>query len=147
MSPQPCHRCVLQESRDGRVCPAAREVYGLPDVETERHAAALHAAILADAQGAPGFAELVRRDAIRQPQVQLVRDVPAILADLERGGALSSFQAQRLLASWWTQKDDWASSPFFRNVGEHSQSYIDQLRAESSPISTTTTQRSPITHV
>ena len=64
MSRHPCHSCALQESRDGRVCPAARDDYSLPDVETERHAAALHAAILADAQGIPGFAELVRRDAI-----------------------------------------------------------------------------------
>lgn len=60
----PCEHCVLQEARDGRVCPAAREVHGLPDVEAQRHAAALHAAILADAEGVPGLAELVRRDAI-----------------------------------------------------------------------------------
>jgi hypothetical protein len=33
-------------------------------VDAERHAAALHAAILADAQGMPGFSELVRRDAV-----------------------------------------------------------------------------------
>jgi len=59
-----CEGCVLQEARGGRVCPAAREVHGLPDIETKRHAAALHAAILADAGRIPGFAELVRRDAI-----------------------------------------------------------------------------------
>ncbi len=62
----PCERCALQEARGGRVCPAAREVHGLPDVETKRHAAALHAAILADAGRIPGFAELVRGDAVRR---------------------------------------------------------------------------------
>lgn len=64
MPPHPCESCALQEARDGRVCPAAREVHGLPDVEAQRYGAALHDAILADAQGLPGFAELVRRDAV-----------------------------------------------------------------------------------
>jgi hypothetical protein len=53
----------LEEARDGRVCPAARDVYELPNVEAQRHAEALHAAILADAECLPGFAELVRWDA------------------------------------------------------------------------------------
>jgi hypothetical protein len=60
----PCERCFLQEQRGGRVCPVAHEVHRLPDVEAERHAAALHAAILADAEVVVGFAELVRRDAV-----------------------------------------------------------------------------------
>lgn len=67
MTPPPphlCEGCALQESRDGRVCPAASDAYGLPDVAAERHAAALHAAIVADAGRIPSFAELVRRDAI-----------------------------------------------------------------------------------
>jgi hypothetical protein len=59
----PCKDCALQEARAGRVCPAARDVHGLPDVEADRHGEALHAAILADAQSVPGFVELVRRDA------------------------------------------------------------------------------------
>lgn len=53
----PCEGCALEEARDGRVCSAARDVYELPNVE------ALHAAILADAECLPGFAELVRWDA------------------------------------------------------------------------------------
>lgn len=61
-----CEHCVLQEVRDGRVCPAAREVHGLPDVETQRHTAALHAAILVDARRTSGFADLVRGDAVRR---------------------------------------------------------------------------------
>jgi hypothetical protein len=65
----------------------------------------------------------------QRPKAQASRDVLALLADLERGGALSSFQARRLLAGWPTPRDDWASSPYFRNVGEHSRAYIDQLRA------------------
>jgi hypothetical protein len=63
----PCNGCALQEARDGRVCPAARDAYNLPDVEAEHHGAALHAAILADAQSLPGFAELARRDALSHP--------------------------------------------------------------------------------
>jgi hypothetical protein len=55
----------LQEQRSGRICPSARHVYGLPDIaEAQRHADALHAAILSDAQNVPAFAELVRRDAM-----------------------------------------------------------------------------------
>ncbi len=65
----PCNKCILQEARDGRVCPAARDVHSLPDVEAQRHAEALHAAILADAGRVPGFAELVRRDAISRTGV------------------------------------------------------------------------------
>jgi hypothetical protein len=65
MSPHPCHGCLLQEQRDGRVCPAAREVYGLPDViEAQRRADVLHAAIVEDAQTIPAFADLVRFDAM-----------------------------------------------------------------------------------
>jgi hypothetical protein len=60
----PCRGCFLEQQRGGLVCPAAREVHSLPDVDAERHAAALHAAILADAKGVLGFAELVRRDAV-----------------------------------------------------------------------------------
>jgi hypothetical protein len=60
----PCGGCALQEARDGRVCPVARDAFGLPDVETQRHAEALHAAILAEAQQRPAFAELVRHDAM-----------------------------------------------------------------------------------
>jgi hypothetical protein len=59
----PCDGCLLAEQRDGRICPAARDAHGLPDVEAQRHAEALHAAILADARRTPAFVELVRRDA------------------------------------------------------------------------------------
>ena len=60
----PCEGCALEQARGGRVCPAARNDYGLPDVEAQRHAESLYAAILADAGRVPGFAELVRGDAI-----------------------------------------------------------------------------------
>jgi hypothetical protein len=62
----PCWGCFLEQQRGGRVCPAAREVYSLPDVEAQRHTAALHAAVLADAGRTSGFAELVRGDAVRR---------------------------------------------------------------------------------
>ena len=64
----PCEGCFLAEQREGRVCPAARDL-GLPDVKAQRHAEALHAAILADAGRVPGFAELVRHDAINRTGV------------------------------------------------------------------------------
>jgi hypothetical protein len=60
----PCKGCALQEARDGRVCPAAREVYALPDVEAQRRAAVLHAAIVQEARPVPALPELVRRDAV-----------------------------------------------------------------------------------
>lgn len=49
----PCRGCFLEQQRGGRVCPAAREIHGLPDVGAERRAAPLHAAILRDASPAP----------------------------------------------------------------------------------------------
>ena len=44
MTPPPshdhtCEGCALQEARDGRVCPSARDDYGLPDVEAQLGAA------------------------------------------------------------------------------------------------------------
>jgi len=60
-----------------------------------------------------------------KPQTQVVHDVPAFLADLERGGALSSFQAQRLLTAW-PLTDDWATDPYFRTVRAHTRAYIDR---------------------
>lgn len=60
----PCEGCFLQESRDGRTCPAAHDIHGLADLVAQHRAEALHAAILADAGRVPGFAELVRRDAM-----------------------------------------------------------------------------------
>jgi hypothetical protein len=62
-----------------------------------------------------------------KPQIQVAHDVPAFLADLERGGALSSFQARRLLAAWPPLADDWAANPYFGTVREHTRAYIDQL--------------------
>lgn len=59
-----CDGCFLQEQREGRVCPAAHDVYGLPDLaEAASRAAALHTAVAQDAEAVPGFGELVSRDA------------------------------------------------------------------------------------
>jgi hypothetical protein len=55
---------------------------------------------------------------------------PAI-RDLERGGALSSYQAERLLKLWPDLDDDWAVDPCFGTVREHSRAYLDQLRHQS----------------
>lgn len=61
-SQHPCSGCFLQEQRGGRVCPAAREVHALDDLEVKR-GEMLRAAIVADAQAVVSFAELLRRDA------------------------------------------------------------------------------------
>lgn len=60
----PCQGCFLQEHRSGRVCPAARDTYGLPDVaEEQRRAELLRAAILQDAPTGLSLIELVRQEA------------------------------------------------------------------------------------
>jgi hypothetical protein len=65
-NPHPCSGCLLQEARDGRVCPAARDVHDLEDLVAQRRAEALHAAIVLEAGTVPSFRELVRLDAQRQ---------------------------------------------------------------------------------
>jgi hypothetical protein len=65
-----CSNCFLQEQRSGRVCPAARDVYGLPDVDEAQRRDVLHVAIRSDAQSVPAFADLVRLDAM-SPAVAL----------------------------------------------------------------------------
>jgi hypothetical protein len=74
----PCESCHLQEARGGRVCPRARDAYGLADLVAQHQAEALHAAILADAGRTPGFAELVRLEA-QQPQTKLLAPSPRLL--------------------------------------------------------------------
>lgn len=63
MSHHPCEGCALQRSREGRVCPSARDL-GLEDIyEAERQAEVLRRLVLAEAPRAPaGLAELVRRE-------------------------------------------------------------------------------------
>lgn len=60
----PCEGCALQEARGGRVCPAAREVHRLPDVEAPHRSDVLHVAIVREARPMPTLPELVRRDAL-----------------------------------------------------------------------------------
>lgn len=71
----------------------------------------------------------------------------ALIRDLERGGALTPYQAKRLLELWPNLDDEWWTDPYLRTVREHSRAYINQLRPKSNATATTTTQRSPITHV
>jgi hypothetical protein len=51
-----------------------------------------------------------------------------LIGDLERGGAITSDQANLLLESWHELEDEWWSNPYLRTVREHSRAYIDQLR-------------------
>jgi hypothetical protein len=70
-SNHPCHNCLLQEQRQGRVCPAAHDVYGLPDLQAQQHAEALRQGITQDALVIPQLPALVQLDA------QLSRALPA----------------------------------------------------------------------
>ncbi len=74
----PCEGCYLQEARDGRVCPAARNVYSLADLVAQRQAEVLHAAILAELGRTAGFVELVRLEA-QQRRPKLPASSPRLL--------------------------------------------------------------------
>jgi hypothetical protein len=56
---------------------------------------------------------------------------PTLIDDLERGGALTSYQARLLRESRPDLGDDWATSPYFGTVREHSRAYIDQARCST----------------
>ncbi len=101
--PHPCEGCALQEARDGRVCPAAREVYTLPDVEAQRRADILHAAIVQEARPVPALPELVRLDALNHrgelPVATrlglLPSPAPGLLAPVHRKEAIRVLIASR----------------------------------------------------
>jgi len=58
--------------------------------------------------------------------------VGAQISTLERGGALRPDQAERLLANWWSLRNDWwQTDPFLFGIGEHSRVYLDDLRRGS----------------
>lgn len=52
-----------------------------------------------------------------------------LIRGLGAGGALTALQAKLLLEAWPILNDDWAASPYFKTVCEHTRAYIDQLRA------------------
>ena len=52
---------------------------------------------------------------------------PTLIDDLERGGALTSYQVRLLRESWPDLDDDWAADPYFGTVREHTRAYIDRL--------------------
>jgi hypothetical protein len=57
------------------------------------------------------------------PQCPLAR-----IEDLRSGGALTDFQANRLIERWDDLPYDWHRDPYFHQVGEHSVAYINQWR-------------------
>jgi hypothetical protein len=60
---------------------------------------------------------------------QTARDpLSVLLSDLEAGGALTALQAT-ILRDSTGRTTDW-SSPFLRNVREHTRAYVDQLRSQ-----------------
>ena len=87
----PCEGCFLQEEREGRVCPAAHDIYGLPDVQAERNRESLRAAIQLDAYSYPSLDQLVRIDAARGalpggallPMIEAAPAAPLSLASVE----------------------------------------------------------------
>jgi hypothetical protein len=56
-----------------------------------------------------------------------------LLADLWRGGVLTEFQARCLAEHWGKLSDDWASSPYFHQLREHTRAYIDRERHQEAP--------------
>jgi hypothetical protein len=50
----------------------------------------------------------------------------AMIQALELAGALTTFQAARLFRAWPHLEDDWAASPYFGTVREHTRAYIEQ---------------------
>jgi hypothetical protein len=52
----------------------------------------------------------------------------ALIADLHSGGALTRHQADLLLDAWPHLDEDWAASPYFRTLCEHSRAYINQAQ-------------------
>lgn len=66
-SDHPCIACVLQESRSGRVCPAAHENHGLTDLaetfERQRQAERLRMLIHDEAPDSLSLTELIRAEA------------------------------------------------------------------------------------
>jgi hypothetical protein len=74
----PCSNCFLEEQREGRVCPAARDVYGLPDLEAQQNAEALRLAIRED-RPLSTLADLVHVDAERRLASSLPSALPLAL--------------------------------------------------------------------
>jgi hypothetical protein len=56
-----------------------------------------------------------------------------LIGELERGGAITSNQAKRLLEGWYELEDEWWSSPYLRTVREHSCAWIDAVRRSTAP--------------
>lgn len=54
-----------------------------------------------------------------------------LISDLERGGAITGYQAKLLLDGWHELESEWWSSPYLRTVREHSRAYIEQLRHQT----------------
>jgi hypothetical protein len=71
-----------------------------------------------------------------EPKQYLAIPVVQLIGDLERGAALTGYQAKLLLDGWNELPDDWASSPYLCTVREHTRAYIDRLRHQmmSTPV-------------
>ena len=54
-----------------------------------------------------------------------------LCSSLVRSGALTTFQAGRLLDTWPELEPDWSAHPYFRSVREHTRAAIDGLLASA----------------
>lgn len=87
----PCEGCFLQESREGRVCPPARDVYGLADLIAQRQAEALRAALAQDAENTRSLAQCICIDAsLPAPHKLLPATSPTLLLAAAPTGRLSA---------------------------------------------------------
>ena len=55
----------------------------------------------------------------------------ALIGDLERASALTTHQAALLRETWPHLDNDWASSPYFGTVREHTRAYIERQAKHS----------------
>jgi hypothetical protein len=76
---------------------------------------------------ARGF--VIDRAFVLLPDVGLGEDniEPRLLVDLERAGVLTAHQVTLLMEQWPQLDEDWAASPYFGTVREHTRAYIERL--------------------
>ena len=70
-----------------------------------------------------------------------------MVRDLERGGALTNHQGERL-RGLWPDLGDWTADPYFGTVAEHTRAYIEResQRVLCGATTAQTTTKEPIPH-
>jgi hypothetical protein len=65
-----------------------------------------------------------------EPEISALSTAIKLISSLERGGAITSYQA-KLLLDGWPLEDEWWSNPYLRTVREHSRAFIGQLHHQT----------------